>query len=143
MLTSFSFALGPIEAGDHPVLSWQTRLSIARDVAEALSHLQGLNPPIVHRDIKSANVLLDNNLRAKLADFGLAMKIQDPENPPPTDNFGTGGYIPMDGSITLHYDTFSFGVMLMELITGRKAFDDSRESLERNLGEWVRILFNN
>jgi serine/threonine protein kinase len=111
-------------------LTWRRRLSILLEVASGLEYLHtGINPPIVHRDVKTANILLDSSQRASLGDFGLARIY--PEVGKPTEAgettrvFGTPGYIDpeyaMRGKVTLASDVYSFGVVTLELLTSRKA----------------------
>ncbi|RDX81949.1 Calcium/calmodulin-regulated receptor-like kinase 1, partial [Mucuna pruriens] len=107
---------------DHEPLSWDLRLGIALDVAKGLEYLHhGASPPVVHRDIKSCNILLDQSMRAKVTDFGLSR----PEMiKPRTSNIrGTFGYLDPEylstRTFTKKSDVYSFGVLLFELITGR------------------------
>ncbi|KAI0500879.1 hypothetical protein KFK09_019097 [Dendrobium nobile] len=124
-------------------LEWNTRIKIALGAAQGLAYLHGVaNPPVIYRDMKAANVLLDNDFNPKLSDFGLA-KIG-----PVGDNthvstrvMGTYGYCApdyaMSGKLTMKSDIYSFGVLLLELITGRKAFDTSKAAAEQNLVTWA------
>ncbi|OVA15841.1 Protein kinase domain [Macleaya cordata] len=123
-------------------LSWQTRIQIAIDVANALEYLHFYcDPPLCHRDIKSSNILLDENFVAKVADFGLAHASKtgaisfEPVN---TDIRGTPGYMDPEYVVTQELteksDVYSYGVLLLELVTGRRAIQDNR-----NLVEWSQI----
>lgn len=100
------------------------------------------SPPVIFRDMKSANILLDDDFNPKLSDFGLAKlgPIGDRTHVS-TTVMGTYGYCApdyaMSGKLTLKSDVDSFGVLLLELITGRRAFDPSRARAERNLTIWV------
>ena len=109
-------------------LDWPARLRIAEDVSRGLAHVHlACNPPIIHRDIKSSNILLDSGFRAHLADFGLARLILPQYTHVSTELVGTLGYIPPEYGnawvATLRGDVYSFGVVLLELITGRRPVD--------------------
>lgn len=106
-------------------LSWKTRLRIAIDVANGLQYIhEHTRPKVVHKDIKSSNILLDSNMRAKIANFGLA---KSGCNAITMHIVGTQGYIApeylSDGVVSTKMDVFSFGVVLLELISGREALD--------------------
>ncbi|XP_051146889.1 leucine-rich repeat receptor protein kinase HPCA1-like isoform X2 [Andrographis paniculata] len=106
-------------------LTWNKRLGIALDAARGLSYLHELaDPPIIHRDIKSNNILLDNNLNAKVADFGLSKLLGDTGKGYVTTQVkGTLGYLDpeyyMTQQLTEKSDVYSFGVVLLELVTAR------------------------
>ncbi|KAL0376710.1 UNVERIFIED_CONTAM: protein LYK5 [Sesamum calycinum] len=107
-------------------LSWKTRLRIAIDVANGLQYIhEHTRPKVVHKDIKSSNILLDSNMRAKIANFGLA---RSGCNAITMHIVGTQGYIApeylADGVVSTKMDVFSFGVVLLELVTGREAIDE-------------------
>ncbi|CAG7865269.1 unnamed protein product [Brassica rapa] len=111
-----------------PISSWSKRIKIALQIAKAVHLLHSQTPPIIHRDIKSANVLMDKNLNAKLGDFGLAIRCnvedQRVKSTPPA---GTMGYLDPDyvtaDRLSTKTDVFSFGILLLEIISGRKAID--------------------
>ena len=101
-------------------LSAAARFNIALDIATGLRYLHGLTPSIVHRDVKSANILLDMNQRARVSDVGLAREIDNGMTQ--TRGLGTPGYIDPEYLDTLEFvcasDVFSYGVVLLELLTG-------------------------
>ncbi|RDX65725.1 putative receptor-like protein kinase, partial [Mucuna pruriens] len=122
-------------------LSWRTRIQIVIDVANALEYLHFYcDPPLCHRDIKSSNTLLDENFVAKIADFGLAQASKDGSvcfEPVNTEIRGTPGYMDPEYVITQELteksDIYSFGVLLLEIVTGRRAIQDNK-----NLVEWAQ-----
>ncbi|KAF7149308.1 hypothetical protein RHSIM_Rhsim03G0241300 [Rhododendron simsii] len=128
-----------------PNMDWPTRLKIALGAAKGLAYLhEDCHPKIIHRDIKGTNILLDSNFEAKVADFGLAKFSPDADTHISTRVMGTFGYLAPEyassGKLTDKSDVFSFGVMLLELITGRQPFDDSKSSTEDSLVDWARPL---
>ncbi|XP_041010045.1 proline-rich receptor-like protein kinase PERK7 [Juglans microcarpa x Juglans regia] len=129
---------------DRPTMDWSTRLKIAMGSAKGLAYLhEDCHPRIIHRDIKGANILLDCSFEAKVADFGLAKLNQDNFTHVSTRVMGTFGYLAPEyassGKLTEKSDVFSFGVMLLELITGRRPVDPSGD-LEDSLVDWARPL---
>ncbi|XP_061971510.1 probable serine/threonine-protein kinase PBL21 isoform X1 [Populus nigra] len=130
-----------LEPGKEP-LSWSTRIKIAVGAARGLEYLHcKADPPVIYRDLKSANILLDNDFQPKLSDFGIAKLGPVGENTHvSTRVMGTYGYCApeyaMSGKLTLKSDIYSFGVVLLELITGRKAIDRSKKPGEQNLAAW-------
>ncbi|KAK0597926.1 hypothetical protein LWI29_029978 [Acer saccharum] len=130
------------------VLSWEGRLRIAVEAAQGLECLHnGCKPPIIHRDVKSTNILLNENFQAKLADFGLSKSF-------PTDNnthvstvvAGTPGYLDpeyyISNRLTEKSDVFSFGVVLLEIITCRTAITRTSEYQKTHLSQWVDSLIS-
>ncbi|KAK7354129.1 hypothetical protein VNO80_19587 [Phaseolus coccineus] len=120
-------------------LRWRRRLEVAIDVARALVYLHHeCYPSIVHRDVKASNVLLDKNGTAKVTDFGLARIVDVGDSHVSTIVAGTVGYVaPEYGQTwkaTTKGDVYSFGVLVMELATGRRAVDGGEECLV----EWTR-----
>ncbi|XP_042425672.1 proline-rich receptor-like protein kinase PERK4 [Zingiber officinale] len=114
-----------------PVMNWSTRLRIALGSAKGLAYLhEDCHPRIIHRDIKAANILLDFKFEAMVADFGLAKLSSDNYTHVSTRVMGTLGYLAPEyassGKLTEKSDVFSFGVMLLELITGRRPVDSSQ-----------------
>ncbi|PNY05720.1 leucine-rich repeat receptor-like protein kinase at2g19210-like protein [Trifolium pratense] len=109
------------------ILSWNARLKIAVDAAHGLEYLHnGCKPPIMHRDLKPSNILLDENLQAKIADFGLSRAFgNDNDSHISTCPAGTFGYIDPEyqrtGNTNKKNDIYSFGIILFVLITGKKA----------------------
>ncbi|XP_068659070.1 receptor protein kinase TMK1-like [Aristolochia californica] len=122
-------------------LSWKRRLNIALDVARGMEYLHSLaQQSFIHRDLKSANILLGDNFRAKVSDFGLVKLAPDSKQSVATRLAGTFGYLAPEyavtGKVTTKADVFSFGVVLMELVTGLRALDDDRPEENRYLVEW-------
>lgn len=132
---------------DKEPLDWNTRMKIAAGAAKGLEYLHDkANPPVIYRDLKSSNILLDEGFHPKLSDFGLAKlgPVGDKTHVS-TRVMGTYGYCApeyaMTGQLTLKSDVYSFGVVFLELITGRKAIDNTRAPGEHNLVAWARPLF--
>ncbi|XP_022957494.1 proline-rich receptor-like protein kinase PERK13 isoform X2 [Cucurbita moschata] len=128
-----------------PVLDWSKRLKIALGAAKGLAYLhEDCHPRIIHRDIKSANILLDDAFDAQVADFGLAKLTNDTNTHVSTRVMGTFGYMAPEyassGKLTDRSDVFSFGVVLLELITGRKPVDPTQPLGDESLVEWARPL---
>ncbi|XP_023521261.1 receptor protein kinase TMK1-like [Cucurbita pepo subsp. pepo] len=129
-------------------LPWMTRLTIALDVARGIEYLHGLaRQTFIHRDLKSSNILLDDDFRAKVSDFGLVKLAPDGEKSVATKLAGTFGYLAPEyavmGKITTKADVFSFGVVLMELLTGMMALDEERPEESRYLAEWFWRIKSN
>ncbi|XP_074561441.1 proline-rich receptor-like protein kinase PERK9 [Curcuma longa] len=125
------------------VLDWATRVKIAAGAARGIAYLhEDCYPRIIHRDIKSSNILLDNNFEAQVSDFGLARLAMDAETHVTTRVVGTFGYLAPEyassGKLTDRSDVYSFGVVLLELITGRKPVDNTQPMGEESLVEWAR-----
>ncbi|KOM43567.1 hypothetical protein LR48_Vigan05g117200 [Vigna angularis] len=123
-------------------LKWDARLKIAQGAARGLAYLhKGCEPFIVHRDVKSSNILLDDKFEAHLADFGLSRLLQPYDTHVTTDLVGTLGYIPPEYSQTLtatfRGDVYSFGVVLLELLTARRPVEVIKGKNCRNLVSWV------
>ncbi|KAL2229790.1 serine/threonine-protein kinase PBL27 [Sesamum indicum] len=132
---------------DKEPLDWNTRMKIAAGAAKGLEYLHDkANPPVIYRDLKSSNILLDEGYFPKLSDFGLAKlgPVGDKTHVS-TRVMGTYGYCApeyaMTGQLTLKSDVYSFGVVFLEIITGRKAIDNTRGAGEHNLVAWARPLF--
>ncbi|XP_062110747.1 serine/threonine-protein kinase PBS1 [Humulus lupulus] len=133
---------------DKEPLDWNTRMKIAAGAARGLEYLHDkANPPVIYRDFKSSNILLDEGFHPKLSDFGLAkLGPTGDKSHVSTRVMGTYGYCApeyaMTGQLTVKSDVYSFGVVFLELITGRKAIDSTRPHGEQNLVTWARPLFN-
>ncbi|XP_021321218.1 serine/threonine-protein kinase RIPK isoform X2 [Sorghum bicolor] len=124
-------------------LPWLTRLKIAIGAAKGLAFLHEATKPVIYRDFKTSNILLDSDYTAKLSDFGLAKDGPgEDETHVSTRVMGTQGYAApeyiMTGHLTTKSDVYSFGVVLLELLTGRKAVDKNRPPREQSLVEWAR-----
>ncbi|XP_031476137.1 probable serine/threonine-protein kinase PBL7 [Nymphaea colorata] len=132
-----------VQPGRRP-LEWNTRMKIAVGAARGLEYLHDkANPPVIYRDLKSANILLDDDFNPKLSDFGLAkLGPVGGKTHVSTRVMGTYGYCApeyaMTGQLTLKSDVYSFGVVLLELITGRKAIDTLKPKGEQYLVSWSR-----
>ncbi|XP_017604419.1 putative receptor-like protein kinase At1g72540 [Gossypium arboreum] len=128
-----------------PPLPWLTRLKIAVGTAKGLAFLHEEEKPVIYRDFKTSNILLDSAYKAKVSDFGLATDgPAEEETHVTTCVMGTEGYAAPEyvstGHLTTMSDVFSFGVVLLELLTGRRSVDKTRPSREKNLVEWARPL---
>ncbi|KAK7844125.1 putative leucine-rich repeat receptor-like protein kinase [Quercus suber] len=128
------------------ILGWEARLNIAMEAAQGLEYLHnGCKPPIIHRDVKTTNILLNENFNAKLADFGLSKIF-------PTDGThvsmlsvaGILGYLDPEYSISYRLteksDVYGFGVVLLEIITSRPAIERSYENT--HISQWVRMMLD-
>ncbi|XP_042035455.1 L-type lectin-domain containing receptor kinase S.1-like [Salvia splendens] len=126
------------------LLSWEGRKRVLADVAEGLSYLHhGWDQVVVHRDIKSSNVLLDNDLRGRLGDFGLAKLYTHGQVPSTTRVVGTLGYLAPEvvtlASPTAASDVYSFGIVVLEVACGRKPIETRVENEDEEvLIDWVR-----
>ncbi|KAM3295419.1 hypothetical protein ACQJBY_037985 [Aegilops geniculata] len=130
------------DGGASSFLDWPTRLKIAQGASRGLSYIHGVcKPHIVHRDIKSSNILLDKEFKAYVADFGLSRLI-DSQTHFTTELVGTPGYIPPEYGqgwvATLRGDMYSFGMVLLELLTGRRPVLVLSSSKE--LVNWVQEM---
>ncbi|KAF5782360.1 putative protein kinase RLK-Pelle-RLCK-VIIa-1 family [Helianthus annuus] len=130
-------------------LPWFTRMKIALDAAKGLEYLHDkANPPVIYRDLKSSNILLDQDFNAKLSDFGLAKLGPEGDKSHVSSRvMGTYGYCAPEyqrtGKLTTKSDVYSFGVVLLELITGRRAIDTRRRNKDQNLVSWAFPNFKN
>ncbi|KAL2345298.1 hypothetical protein Fmac_006583 [Flemingia macrophylla] len=123
-------------------LSWKRRLNIALDVARGMEYLHTLaHQSFIHRDLKPSNILLADDFRAKVSDFGLVKLAPEGEQKSVVTRLaGTFGYLAPEyavtGKITTKADVFSFGVVLMELLTGLMALDENRPEESQYLAAW-------
>ncbi|XVF26750.1 hypothetical protein REPUB_Repub14bG0045200 [Reevesia pubescens] len=132
---------------ERPVMNWSTRMKIALGAAKGLAYLhEDCQPKIIHRDIKASNILLDDSFEAKVADFGLAKYSFDTDTHVSTRVMGTFGYMAPEyassGKLTEKSDVFSFGVVLLELITGRRPVDKAQPFFDDSIVDWARPLLS-
>ncbi|CAN1275301.1 Receptor-like cytoplasmic kinase 176 [Linum perenne] len=126
----------------HP-LSWSIRMKVALGAARGLAFLHSTEVQVIYRDFKASNILLDTNYNAKLSDFGLARDgPTGDKSHVSTRVMGTYGYAAPEylatGHLTAKSDIYSFGVVLLEILSGRRAIDKNRPSGQHNLVEWAR-----
>ncbi|PVH32990.1 hypothetical protein PAHAL_9G542800 [Panicum hallii] len=131
------------DVGPVSPLTWDIRMKIAVGTAKGIAYLhEGLEPKVVHRDIKSSNILLDKKWNPKVSDFGMAKVLGSGSSYVTTRVMGTFGYVAPEyastGMLNESSDVYSFGVLLMELISGRSPVDYNRPAGEVNLVEWFR-----
>ncbi|XP_058766966.1 receptor-like kinase TMK4 [Vicia villosa] len=130
-------------------LTWKQRVAIALDVARGMEYLHSLaQQSFIHRDLKPSNILLDDDMRAKVADFGLVKNAPDGKFSIETRLAGTLGYLAPEyaatGRVTTKVDVYGFGVVLMELITGRRVLEDTMSDERSHLVSlFRRVLVNN
>ncbi|KAL3747282.1 hypothetical protein ACJRO7_016117 [Eucalyptus globulus] len=143
---------GSVESHLHGVdkeaapLDWGARMKIALGSARGLAYLhEDSSPRVIHRDFKASNILLEHDFTPKVSDFGLARTAMDEENRHiSTRVMGTFGYVApeyaMTGHLLVKSDVYSYGVVLLELLTGRKPVDMSQPPGQENLVAWARPL---
>ncbi|KAF3518638.1 hypothetical protein DY000_02059929 [Brassica cretica] len=126
------------------VLTWENRMQIAVEAAQGLEYLHyGCQPPMVHRDVKTTIILLNERYGAKLADFGLSISFPiDGEYHVSTAVAGTPGYLDPEyhrtNSLTEKSDIYSFGIVLLEIITNQPVIDKTRE--RTHINEWAVLM---
>lgn len=128
-------------------LTWYLRMKIALDSARGLEHLhEQCHPSVIHRDFKSSNILLDASFNAKLSDFGLAITAARCSGNS-VELLGTLGYVApeylLEGKLTEKSDVYAFGIVLLELITGRKPIDKSQPTECQSLVSWAMPQIRN
>ncbi|KAH1150883.1 hypothetical protein AAZX31_16G097200 [Glycine max] len=129
-------------------LPWATRLKITIGAAKGLAFLHAAKNPVIFRDFKTSNILLDSDFTAKLSDFGLARLVSEGSKSHVTTRvWGNYGYAAPEyiskGHLTTKSDVYSFGVVLIELLTGRRAIDKKRPKTEQNLVDWSKPYLSN
>ncbi|TKY71857.1 LRR receptor serine/threonine-protein kinase [Spatholobus suberectus] len=132
---------------EKPSLDWNRRMRVALGTARGLLYLhEQCNPKIIHRDVKAANILLDESFEAVVGDFGLAKLLDQRDSHVTTAVRGTVGHIAPEylstGQSSEKTDVFGFGILLLELITGHKALDAGNGQVQKGMIlDWVRTLF--
>ncbi|KAK1393386.1 putative serine/threonine-protein kinase family [Heracleum sosnowskyi] len=129
----------------HGVLTWEARMKVLLGTAKALAYLhEAIEPKVVHRDIKASNILIDHEFNSKVSDFGLAKLLESGESHITTRVMGTFGYVAPEyantGMLNEKSDIYSFGVLLLEAVTGRDPVDYGRPANEVNLVEWLKMM---
>nr|GMD29656.1 polyvinylalcohol dehydrogenase-like [Ipomoea batatas] len=130
------------EGGSQP-LTWATRIKVAIGAARGLAFLHDAKEPVIYRDFKASNILLDAEFNAKLSDFGLAKAGPTGDRTHvSTQVMGTHGYAAPEyvatGRLTAKSDVYSFGVVLLELLSGRHAVDKTKLGVEQHLVDWAK-----
>ncbi|CAL9196591.1 unnamed protein product [Musa hybrid cultivar] len=144
--SSLDRALLGLNIDDTSKLNWKIRSAICIGTAKGLAYLhEELEPPIVHRDIKASNILLDSDFAPKIGDFGLAKLFPDNVTHISTRVAGTTGYLApeyaMQGQLTKKADVYSFGVLVIEIISSRSSSKTYWSGLGQSLLEWTWQLF--
>ncbi|KAH9619520.1 hypothetical protein KSS87_015008, partial [Heliosperma pusillum] len=127
-------------------LNWPTRMKIALGAARGLAYLhEDSSPCVIHRDFKASNILLEHDFTPKVSDFGLATNaLNGADQPIATQVIGTFGYLApeyaMTGHLLVKSDVYSYGVVLLELLSGRKPVDFSNPPGQENLVSWAQPL---
>nr|GMD62325.1 probable serine/threonine-protein kinase At1g01540 [Ipomoea batatas] len=136
------------DVGEVSPLTWDIRMNIILGCAKGLAYLhEGLEPKVVHRDVKSSNILLDRQWHAKLSDFGLAKLLNAESSYVTTRVMGTFGYVAPEyactGMLNEKSDIYSFGILIMEIITGRTPVEYGRPQGEVHLVDWLKTMVGN
>ncbi|KAJ7963097.1 protein kinase family protein [Quillaja saponaria] len=132
-----------LSARNPNILPWNKRVQIAVDAAYGLDYLHnGCKPPIIHRDMKTSNILLDDKMQAKISDFGLSRAFaNDSDSHISTNPAGTPGYLDPEfysyGKQNKKSDVYSFGIILFELITGQPALGKATDENNPHILNWV------
>ncbi|XP_059648378.1 probable receptor-like protein kinase At5g18500 [Cornus florida] len=134
---------GPLH--EQGCLTWEARMKVLIGTAKALAYLhEAIEPKVVHRDIKSSNILIDDDFNAKVSDFGLAKLLGAGKSHITTRVMGTFGYVAPEyantGLLNEKSDVYSFGVLILEAITGRDPVDYGRPAQEVNLVDWLKMM---
>ncbi|KAF6154954.1 hypothetical protein GIB67_018391 [Kingdonia uniflora] len=129
----------------HGFLTWEARIKIILGTAKALAYLhEAIEPKVIHRDIKSSNILIDENFNSKISDFGLAKLLGAGTSHITTRVMGTFGYVAPEyansGLLNEKSDIYSFGVVLLEAITGRQPVNYGRPVNEVNMVDWLKTM---
>ncbi|KAL6126219.1 hypothetical protein ACLB2K_074270 [Fragaria x ananassa] len=136
------------DVGEVSPLTWDIRMNIILGTAKGLAYLhEGLEPKVVHRDVKSSNILVDRQWHPKVSDFGLAKLLCSENSYVTTRVMGTFGYVAPEyactGMLNEKSDVYSFGILIMEIISGRSPVDYGRPQGEVNLVEWLKNMVGN
>ncbi|XP_047054820.1 probable receptor-like protein kinase At2g42960 [Lolium rigidum] len=127
------------------VLTWEARIKVTLGIARALAYLhEGIEPKVIHRDIKSSNILIDEEFNGKLSDFGLSKLLGAGKSHITTRVMGTFGYVAPEyvntGLLNEKSDVYSFGVLLLEAVTGRDPVNYGRPANEVHMVEWLKLM---
>ncbi|KAG6395481.1 hypothetical protein SASPL_146126 [Salvia splendens] len=133
-----------VSVGGHNFLNWATRVKVAIGAARAIAFLHDLEIPVIHRNIKSSNILLDGDFNTKLSGFGLArdglwshvsIKVMG------TYEYAAPEYVET-GELTMGSDVYGFGAVLLEIMSGRRIIDSKQPAGEHNLIDFAKPYLN-